>query len=151
VRLHGGVHDGRDPGGRQPVVTRLRPEDRAQPLIAHVVLDERLRRQQAPARDVRGPEGQARHVWVAGLAGEGRHAVMTVSMPAGRYEALAPSIAASLDSFRQDPGPVGPLSRSTAGAIAGALAGALMVSLALWRRRPRTRLGAEGDEGQEAP
>src|SRR5207302_1302490 len=44
-------------------------------------------------------EAQVRHVLVAAMSGEGRHAVITFSAPANRWEALLPSIRASLDSF----------------------------------------------------
>jgi hypothetical protein len=80
-------------------------------------------------------EGQARHVLVAVLAGEGRHTVITFSVPSGRYQALAPALAASLDTFRADPPATSPLSRGVAGAVAGGLAGAILVSVALWRKR----------------
>jgi hypothetical protein len=80
-------------------------------------------------------EGQARHVLVAVMAGEGRHTVITFSIPSGRYQPLAPAIQASLDSFRADPPATSPLWRRAAGAVAGGLAGAILVSMALWRRR----------------
>jgi hypothetical protein len=95
----------------------------------------------APRIEVLGTvhqEGQARHVLVAVLAGDGRHAVITFSVPSGRYQALAPALEASLDSFRADPTGTSPLSRGVAGAVAGALAGAFLVSIALWRRRRST-------------
>jgi hypothetical protein len=80
-------------------------------------------------------EGQARHVLVAALAGEPRHAVITFSVPSGRYQALSPALEASLDTFSVETPAGRPFSRGLAGAITGTIAGALVVSLALWRRR----------------
>jgi hypothetical protein len=80
-------------------------------------------------------EGQARHVLVATVAGESRHAVATFSVPSGRYEALLPALEASLDTLTPEVLPVRPFSRGAAGALVGGVAGALVVSLALWRRR----------------
>jgi hypothetical protein len=85
-------------------------------------------------------EGQARHVLVAALAGEPRHAVITFSVPSGRYQALAPALEASLDTFSVETPAGRPFSRGFAGALTGAIAGALVVSLALWRRRPRRQV-----------
>ncbi len=82
-------------------------------------------------------EGQVRTVLVAGLVAEGRHAVVTVSAPAGRWEALAPEVRASLETFRMESAHPGALSRGLAGAVAGALGGALVVSYTAWRRRNR--------------
>ncbi len=80
--------------------------------------------------------GQVRTVLVAGLASEGRHAVVTVSAPAVRWEALAPQVRASLETFRLEPTAVpGPVPRRLLGALAGALAGALVASYTAWRRR----------------
>lgn len=83
--------------------------------------------------------GQVRTVLVAGLASEGRHAVVTVSAPAERWEALAPEVRASLETFRMETARVGVVSREVAGAVAGALGGALVVSYTAWRRRQRAR------------
>ncbi len=82
--------------------------------------------------------GQVRTVLVAGLASEGRHAVVLVSAPAERWSALAPDVRASLETFRMEAAHAGWVSRGLAGAVAGALGGALAVSYAAWRRR-RTR------------
>ncbi|XXF74992.1 hypothetical protein P2318_18135 [Myxococcaceae bacterium GXIMD 01537] len=82
-------------------------------------------------------EGQVRTVLVAGLASEGRHVVVTVSAPAERWEALAPRVRASLETFRMETAHPGPWSRGLAGAVAGALGGALVVSYTAWRRRSR--------------
>lgn len=84
--------------------------------------------------------GQVRMVLVAGLASEGRHAVVTVSAPAERWAALAPEVRASLETFRMEEPHAGPLSRGVAGAVAGALGGALVVSYAAWRRRKRAEM-----------
>ncbi|MBN9685083.1 MULTISPECIES: hypothetical protein [unclassified Corallococcus] len=79
--------------------------------------------------------GQVRTVLVTGLASEGRHAVVTVSAPAARWDALAPGVRASLETFRMEAPVAGVVSRRLAGALAGTLAGALLVSYAAWRRR----------------
>ncbi|MCP3138017.1 hypothetical protein LXT23_11795 [Pyxidicoccus sp. QH1ED-7-1] len=80
--------------------------------------------------------GQVRTVLVAALASEGRHAVVTVSAPAVRWEELAPRIRASLETFRlESTNAPGPVPRRLLGALAGALAGALVASYAAWRRR----------------
>lgn len=79
--------------------------------------------------------GQVRTVLVVGLASMGRHAVVMVSAPAVRWEALAPQVQASLETFRMEaPAHVG-LSNRTTGALAGALAGAMVASYMAWRRR----------------
>ncbi|MBI3181929.1 MAG: hypothetical protein HYZ28_07275 [Myxococcales bacterium] len=82
-------------------------------------------------------EDQLRFVLVAAMAGEGRHAVVTFSVPSGRWEALSGTARASLDTFRADPPSSREASRGVAGAAAAVLAGALVLSLALWRRRRR--------------
>lgn len=81
-------------------------------------------------------EGQLRNVLVAGMAGKGRHAVILLSVPSGRWDELRPQIRASLDSFRGD-APTSEIPRTLAGAAAGALVGALVLSYGLWRRRHR--------------
>jgi hypothetical protein len=86
--------------------------------------------------------GQVRTVLVAGLASEDRHAVVTVSAPAVRWEELSPRVQASLETFRLEPTTApGPVPRRLMGALAGALAGALVASYTAWRRR-RLRQGA---------
>jgi hypothetical protein len=84
-------------------------------------------------------EGQLRNVVVAGMAGKGRHAVITFSLPTGRWAELSPQIRASLDSFRNDSPSAREIPRGVAGAAVGTLAGALIASLAIWRRRRRGR------------
>ncbi|MBJ6762323.1 hypothetical protein JGU66_16255 [Myxococcaceae bacterium JPH2] len=83
--------------------------------------------------------GQVRAVLVTALASEGRHAVVTVSAPAERWETLAPQVRASLETFRMEPPVAGVVPRRVAGALAGTLAGALVASYAAWRRRQRGR------------
>lgn len=86
--------------------------------------------------------GQVRTVLVAGLESEGRHAVVTVSAPAVRWEEVEPRVRASLETFRLEPTmAAGPVPRRLLGALAGALAGALVASYTAWRRR-RVRQGA---------
>ncbi|HEX4804122.1 MAG TPA: hypothetical protein VFV14_11450 [Myxococcaceae bacterium] len=79
---------------------------------------------------------QLRNVLVAGMAGKGRHAVISFSVPSGRWGELRPQIRASLDSFRNEPSSK-EIPRTVAGAAAGALLGTLVASVALWRRRQR--------------
>jgi hypothetical protein len=88
--------------------------------------------------EVRGTvrrQDQLRRVLVAGMEGEGRHAVITFSVPSGRHEALLPALQASLNSFRADAPPSSELSRGVAGIAATVLAIALFGSWSLWRRR----------------
>lgn len=80
--------------------------------------------------------GQLRNVLVAGMAGKGKHAVISFSVPSGRWAELRPQIRASLDSFRNEPRSK-EIPRAVAGAAAGALVGTLVASFALWRRRQR--------------
>lgn len=97
---------------------------------------------QAPRIEVLGTVrqgAQLRYVLVAGMEGEGRHAVVTFSAPSGRWEALRPTVRSSLDSFQSDAPPSGTGLRTVAGAAAGALLGALVVSIAAWRRRRERR------------
>jgi hypothetical protein len=82
-------------------------------------------------------EGQLRKVLIAGMAGRGRHAVVTFSVPSARWGDLWPELRASLDSFRNESSGSREIPRGLAGAAAGALAGALIASLAMWRRRRR--------------
>ncbi|MFZ5471762.1 MAG: hypothetical protein ACOZIN_20225 [Myxococcota bacterium] len=83
-------------------------------------------------------QNQARHVLVAAMAGEGRHAVVTFSIPSGRYEALSGALRASLDSYRPDAPIANERSRGAVRVIAGLLAFALVASWWL-RRRLRRR------------
>ncbi|MCE9670252.1 hypothetical protein LY474_20855 [Myxococcus stipitatus] len=84
--------------------------------------------------------GQVRTVLVAGMASEHRHAVVLVSAPAVRWEALAPVVRASLETFRMEPtNAPGAVPRRALGALAGALAGALVASYAAWRKRGQAR------------
>lgn len=91
----------------------------------------------APRIEVLGTvraEDQVRHVLVAALAGQGRHAVVTFSVPSGRWEALFPALRASLESFRSEQ-LSSETSREVVGAVALLFAAALLTSLALRRRR----------------
>jgi hypothetical protein len=95
--------------------------------------------QGAPRVEVLGTlrqAGQLRNVLVAGMAGKGRHAVISFSVPSGRWGELGPQIRASLDSFRNEASSK-EIPRTVAGAAAGALVGTLVASFALWRRRQR--------------
>ncbi|MFY1827920.1 hypothetical protein ACN47A_18515 [Myxococcus fulvus] len=102
---------------------------------------------EAPRVEVLGTlrdAGQTRTVLVAGLASEGRHAVVVVSAPAVRWELLAPSVRASLETFRLEPTTTpGVVPRRLLGALAGALAGALVASYAAWRRGRAGRRASE--------
>lgn len=80
-------------------------------------------------------QDQVRTVLVAGMEGEGRHAVITLSAPSGRFDALLPVMREALDSYRPDAPPARELPRSVAGVIAVLLALALFGSFWLWRRR----------------
>ena len=92
---------------------------------------------QSPRVEVIGSvrEGsQLRQIVVAAWPGEVKHAVVMFSVPSGRYDVLAESIRASLDSFHVDPAGA-PTSRALAWAVAALVASALMASVGLWRRR----------------
>lgn len=80
-------------------------------------------------------ENQVRRVLVAAMASEGRHAVVTVSAPTGRWDELSPQVAASLQTYRNELAPRSDLPRGVAVAVALVLAVLLSVSLGLWRRR----------------
>ena len=77
---------------------------------------------------------QLRQIVVAAWPGEVKHAVVTFSVPSGRYDELAEAIRASLDTFHVDPAGA-PTSRALAWAVAALVASALMASIGLWRRR----------------
>lgn len=96
----------------------------------------------APRVEVLGTvkqQDQVRTVLVAGMEGEGRHAVILFSVPSGRYQALAPLLRESLDSYRPDTPPRAQLPQSVAGVLAVLLALALFASFSLWRRRRKLR------------
>jgi hypothetical protein len=100
-----------------------------------------LVREPAPRIEVQGTikrQDQLRRILVVGMEGEGRHAVLTFSVPSARYEALLPALRASLDSFRPEAPPPG-LSRGAVGALATAIALALFGSWSLWHRRRQLR------------
>jgi len=80
-------------------------------------------------------ENQVRHVLVASLSGEGRHAVVVFTAPSGRWDEIAGAARASLDSFRNDAPQGAELPRGVAFAVAAVLAALLTGSLWLWRRR----------------
>jgi hypothetical protein len=106
-----------------------------------------LVREPAPRIEVQGTikkQDQLRRVLVAGMEGEGRHAVLTFSVPSGRYEALLPTLRASLDSFRPDAPPPGRLSRSAVAGLASTIVLGMLGSWSLWRRRKELR-SARGD------
>jgi hypothetical protein len=91
----------------------------------------------APRAEVLGSVrhgGRLRRVLVSALAGEVRHAVVTFTAPSGRWQVLADSARASLDSY-VDSGPRRMVSSRAAEAVAGAVALALVASVFLWRRR----------------
>lgn len=77
---------------------------------------------------------QLRQIIVAAWPGEVKHAVVLFSVPSGRYDLLAESIRASLDTFHVDPAGA-PASRAVAWAVVALVASALMASIGLWRRR----------------
>ncbi|MBL9039174.1 MAG: hypothetical protein JNG84_11700 [Archangium sp.] len=83
--------------------------------------------------------GQARHVVISAFEGSARHLVVLVSVPTGRWQQLAPVIAASLESVRSDP--QAPSPKALAGALLASTAALLAVSMAVWRQR-RERLTA---------
>ena len=98
---------------------------------------------QAPRIEVLGTvrqEDQVRRVLVAAMAGDGRHAVVGFSAPTGRWEQLAASAHASLETFRNDAAPTTDASRGLAAGLTLLFAVALLVSLALWRRRGKNAL-----------
>jgi hypothetical protein len=99
----------------------------------------------APRIEVRGTlkqRDQVRAVLVAALQGEGRHVVMTFSVPAARLESRLPTLRASLETFRPDSAPTAPWKRRVTSAILPALGLMLLASLWLWRRQRRALQGA---------
>lgn len=90
---------------------------------------------------------QVRSVLVAGMEGSGRHAVITFSVPTGRFEAMLPVLRQSLDSFRAEGAPAHQRSRSLAGAAAVLFALLLFASWSVWRRRRRLRRAELGLPG----
>ncbi len=81
---------------------------------------------------------QLRRVLVAAWPAEPRHVVVVASAPSGRWADLAPTLAASLDTLRQDPVAAGPSPRLR-WAFAALVASLLLVSVGLWRRRQAAR------------
>lgn len=84
-------------------------------------------------------EGQLRSVLVAAMPGEGRHAVITFSVPTGRFDEILPRIEESLATYRSDPVVVAGFPRGLVGAALGALVGSAFVSSAILRRRAARR------------
>lgn len=82
-------------------------------------------------------QDQLRRVLIAAMEGEGRHAVITASVPSGRFDALLPELRASLDSFHTETVPR--IAQDVAGSIAALLGLGLFGSWWLWRRRARLR------------
>jgi hypothetical protein len=87
-------------------------------------------------------QDQLRRVLVVGMEGENRHAVITASVPSGRFEELLPKLRASLDTYRPDSAPG--LGRNLAGSVAALLGLGLFASWWLWRRRVRLRRATRG-------
>ncbi len=79
-------------------------------------------------------ENQVRQVLVAAMVGTARHQVVTFSVPSGQWDALAPQLNASLESFRGDSSPGVGRSR-VLGLLAAALGLGLAASMVLRRRR----------------
>lgn len=77
---------------------------------------------------------QLRRVLVAAFPGEPRHAVVLVSVAAGRWELERPTLEASLETFRLDEPPGGP-SRAWRWALMMATASLLGGSVWLWSRQ----------------
>jgi hypothetical protein len=87
-------------------------------------------------------QDQLRRVLVAGMEGEGRHAVITASVPSGRFEEMLPELRASLDTYRPDVAPG--VGRDVAGSVAALLGLGFFASWWLWRRRARLRRAERG-------
>jgi hypothetical protein len=87
-------------------------------------------------------QDQLRRVLIAAMEGEGKHAVITASVPSGRFEALLPELRASLDTYRPDTVPG--VGQDVAGSIAALLGLGLFGSWWLWRRRARLRRADRG-------
>lgn len=81
---------------------------------------------------------QLRRILVAAWPGEGRHVVMTVSVPSGRWDALSPELSESFDTMKVEPLGAGP-PRRYLWAIVALLGALLMFSVGLWRRRQSAR------------
>ncbi len=82
-------------------------------------------------------EEQLRRLQVVAFAGEGRHAVAVFSVSAGRWDALAPAVRASLDSFRWEAPPAGDLTRAFA--LVTAVLTVLLLAASAWAYRRRRR------------
>ncbi len=82
---------------------------------------------------------QVRGILVAAMEGEGRHAVVTFSVPASRFEAELPTLRASLDTFRADRPPASDWTRNLTRAAIPFIGLLLFASWWLWRRRQLRR------------
>lgn len=82
---------------------------------------------------------QVRGILVAAMEGEGRHAVLTFSLPSSRFDAELPTLQASLDTFRADRPPASDWTRNLARAAIPFIGLLLFASWWLWRRRQARR------------
>ena len=78
---------------------------------------------------------QLRQLWVTAFEGEGRHTVITFSVPSGKWEALLPAMAASLDSYRVELGSKAVGARGVTWALAALIVSGLLVLIAVARAR----------------
>lgn len=129
------------------LITPAAREDFAAAAVRHFADELGLRLSMERAELINGPlprvevlgsvrqENQLRRVLVAGMAGEGRHAVVIFTAPSGRWEELWPRLRSSLESFRNEGQAAYVLPRSVAGGVALGVGAALLASVALWRRR----------------
>ncbi|MBX7114714.1 MAG: hypothetical protein K1X64_10345 [Myxococcaceae bacterium] len=78
---------------------------------------------------------QLRQLWVTAFEGEGRHTVVTFSVPSGKWDTLLPAMTASLDSYRAERGAKAAGAKGITWALAALIVSGLLVLVAAARAR----------------
>jgi hypothetical protein len=78
---------------------------------------------------------QLRQLWVTAFEGEGRHVVVTFSVPSGKWDAMLPAMAASIESYRDERGSKAGTARGVTWALGALIVSGLLVLIGVARAR----------------